>query len=72
MAASASELLEDVSTAIRNTLTAQSYSAPGGRQKQMADLRALMQFRKDLMDEVSAASEGGGSMCSLLQMWGPQ
>lgn len=68
MAASASELLEDVSTAIRNTLTAQSYSAPGGRQKQMADLKALMQFRRELLDEVSASSDGGGSMCSLLSM----
>ncbi len=63
--ASAEQILAEVETAISNTLTAQSYSLPGGRQKQMADLKALMQFRMDLLREVSAGSSGGGSMASL-------
>ncbi len=67
--ASAASLLEEVETAISHTLTAQSYSAPGGRQKQMADLKALMQFRKELVDEV--ANTSAGSMASLCELCDP-
>lgn len=68
--ASTADILTEVETAISNTLTAQSYSAPGGRQKQMADLTALMKFRRDLMDEISMSSANGGSMASLCVMEG--
>lgn len=63
--ATASELLAQVETAISNCLTAQSYSV-AGRQKTMAQLRELREFRKELVDEISNSS--GGSMCSLLSL----
>ena len=64
--ATAAELLAEVNTAISNTLTAQSYSAPGGRQKQMAALKDLRAFRAELLAEVRA--ESAGSMVTLLEM----
>lgn len=63
--ATASELLAQVETAISNCLTAQSYSV-AGRQKTMAQLRELREFRKELVDEISNGS--GDSMCSLLSL----
>lgn len=65
--ASASELLEQVETAITSCLTAQSYSV-AGRQKTMAQLRELREFRQQLLDEISAGSSGSASMCSLGSM----
>jgi hypothetical protein len=63
--ASATELLDQVETAISNCLTAQMYSV-AGRTKQMAQLRELREFRQSLIDEVANGS--GGSMCSLLSL----
>jgi hypothetical protein len=63
--ATASELLEQVNTAISNCLTAQMYSV-AGRTKQMAQLKELREFRQSLIDEVANGS--GGSMCSLLSL----
>lgn len=65
--ATTSELLTQVETAINNYLTAQSYSV-AGRQKTMAQLRELREFRKELVDEIASGSESNGSMCSLMQM----
>lgn len=65
--ATASELLEQVNTAISNCLTAQSYSI-AGRSKQMAQLKELREMRKELLDEIS---NGNGSMCSLLKLESP-
>jgi hypothetical protein len=65
--ATSSELLAQVETAISNCLTAQSYSV-AGRQKTMAQLRELREFRKELVDEIASGSESNGSMCSLMQM----
>jgi len=65
--ATTSELLTQVETAISNCLTAQSYSV-AGRQKTMAQLRELREFRKELVDEIASGSESNGSMCSLMQM----
>ena len=65
--ATPSELLTQVETAISNCLTAQSYSV-AGRQKTMAQLRELREFRKELVDEIASGSESNGSMCSLMQM----
>lgn len=65
--ATSSELLTQVETAISNCLTAQSYSV-AGRQKTMAQLRELREFRKELVDEIASGSESNGSMCSLMQM----
>lgn len=62
--ATASELLTQVETAISQCLTAQSYSI-AGRQKQMAQLAELRKFRQELKDEISAAANSSGSMCSL-------
>jgi hypothetical protein len=66
--ATASELLTQVETAISDCLTAQSYSV-AGRQKTMAQLRELREFRKELVDEIANGSTG--SMCSLLSLEGP-
>ena len=66
--ATASELLAQVETSISNCLTAQSYSV-AGRQKTMAQLRELREFRKELVDEISNGTTG--SMCSLLSLEGP-
>ena len=63
--ATPSELLTQVETAISNCLTAQSYSV-AGRQKTMAQLAHLREFRKELIEEVANGSEG--SMCSLLSL----
>jgi FixJ family two-component response regulator len=68
--ASASELLEQVNTAISNCLTAQSYSVPG-RQKVMAQLSQLRELRRELIDEIANGSNGDGSMAILLKMEGP-
>lgn len=62
--ATASELLTQTETAITNCLTAQSYTV-AGRQKAMAQLKELREFRKELLREVADASESGGSMSSL-------
>ena len=66
--ATASELLTQVENAISDCLTAQSYSV-AGRQKTMAQLRELREFRKELVDEIANGSTG--SMCSLLSLEGP-
>lgn len=62
--ASASELLESVESAIANCLTAQSYSI-AGRQKTMAQLSQLREFRKELLNEISNGNSSGGSMATL-------
>ncbi len=64
----ASDLLDATNAAILKTLTSQEYELPGGQRKQMAKLAELRAFRAELIDEASNASEGGGSMCSLLSM----
>lgn len=56
----------EIDDAIRKTLTSQSYSAPGGRQQQMADLTALWKIRGDLLNEGSVNSSG--SMMSLMTL----
>lgn len=61
-------LLSEVEAAISKTLTSQSYSVPGGRQQQMADLKALKDFRRELIDEVANATGNSGAMSSLLQL----
>jgi hypothetical protein len=61
----AAEMLTDVNTAIRNCLTAQSYSV-AGRQKAMAQLSELRKFRQELIAEIANGSHG--SMCSLLSL----
>jgi hypothetical protein len=58
------ELLAETETAIQNCLKAQSYTI-AGRQKQMAMLKELREFRAELKREIDAAAESGGSMCSL-------
>lgn len=65
--ATPSELLTQVETAITNCLTAQSYTI-AGRQKQMAQLAELRQFRAELLEEINNGSESSGSMCSLGQI----
>ena len=60
-----SELLTATNAAILATLTSQEYDLPGGQRQKRAKLADLNALRKDLTDEVAAASEGGGSMCSL-------
>lgn len=62
--ATASELLASVETAITNCLTAQSYSV-AGRQKTMAQLSQLREFRRELLDEIANGSSSSGSMASL-------
>ena len=69
--ASASELLTQTEAAITACLTAQSYSV-AGRQKSMAQLRELREFRKELLREIADGSESNGSMCSLGQIGDPQ
>ena len=66
----AAALLAEVEAAISTTLVSQSYSAPGGRTKQMAYLATLSKFRRELIEEMSAGSGSGGSMASLCQMEG--
>jgi hypothetical protein len=61
----ASELLDATNAAILRALTSQEYQGPGGRRQRMADLAQLRETRKQLMQEVADASEGGGSMSSL-------
>lgn len=65
--ATPAELLTQVETAISQTLTAQSYTI-AGRQKQMAQLGQLREFRKELLEEINNGSESSGSMASLLKM----
>ena len=62
--ATPSELLAQTEAAITACLTAQSYTV-AGRMKSMAQLATLRDFRKELLTEIDAASESGGSMCSL-------
>lgn len=64
MAADPSTILANVETAITNCLTAQAYTV-AGRSKQMAQLKELREFRKELLREVADGSESGGSMASL-------
>jgi len=61
------EILAEVETAISSTLTAQSYTA-AGRSKQMASLATLFAVRRELKEELSNSSNGGGSMISLLRL----
>lgn len=65
-----SELLTSVETAIANCLTAQSYSV-AGRQKTMAQLSQLREFRRELLDEIANGSNSGGSMFTLAQIMEP-
>lgn len=67
---SAVVLLAEVEAAISNTLTAQSYSAPGGRQKQMAALSELRKFRTELLQEITTNGSGNQSMASLCSIEG--
>lgn len=68
--ASASELLSQVESAITSCLTAQSYSI-AGRQKVMAQLAQLREFRKELLDEIANGSNSSGSMASLCKLEEP-
>jgi hypothetical protein len=68
--ASTAELLQQVETAISNCLTAQSYTV-AGRQKTMAQLRELREFRQQLKDELSIENSGSGSMSTLLTLGEP-
>ena len=68
--ASTAELLQQVETAISNCLTAQSYTV-AGRQKTMAQLRELREFRQQLKDELSIENGGSGSMATLLTLGEP-
>ena len=68
--ADAQALLDATNQAILDCLTAQSYTV-AGRQKMMAQLSTLKQFRQDLLTEIDNASESGGSMCSLGQQREP-
>lgn len=68
--ASTAELLQQVETAISNCLTAQSYTV-AGRQKTMAQLRELREFRQQLKDELSIENSGSGSMATLLTLGEP-
>lgn len=61
------DLLAQVETAISQALTAQAYTI-AGRQKQMAQLSQLREFRRELIDEINNSSESSGSMASLLKM----
>ena len=62
----ANDLLTATNAAILKALTSQEYQGPAGRRQRMADLAQLRQTRKELIDEISASSEG--SMCSLLRL----
>lgn len=53
---SASDRLTAVRAAIDACLTAQAYSTSGGNSKTMANLAALRQMEKELMDEVNIGS----------------
>lgn len=64
----ATEELALVDAAITSCLTAQAYSAPGGRSKTMANYAALTKRRDELLNQISTASESSGGMCSLLRM----
>ena len=64
MATSPSDLLDQVNAAITACLTAQSYSV-AGRQKQMAELAALSEFRVKLLNEIGQAADSSGGMCSV-------
>ena len=61
MSLSAQDLLDQTNAAISACLAAQDYSI-AGRQKRMAELAALTDFRRTLIDEINAA---GGPMCEL-------
>lgn len=60
----ASDLLDATNAAILKALTSQEYQGPGGIRQRRADLKALRETRKELMREISDASEGT-SMCML-------
>ena len=60
------EELELTNTAIRNCLSAQSYTI-AGRAKQMAQYESLCK-RKDQLERRIADSGNNGSMCSLGQI----
>ena len=64
----ASDILEATNVAILKALTSQEYQGPGGRRQRMADLKELRATRQEMMSEISAESNGGGSMCGLLQL----
>lgn len=67
MSLSAQDLLDQTNAAISACLTAQSYSI-AGRQKQMAELASLRDFRIQLLNEIQAGTESSGGMCSLGQI----
>lgn len=69
--ATAAELLAATEANILKTLASQEYQGPGGIRQRRADLTALKEFRRELLDEIASSSESSGSMCSLLQMEGP-
>ena len=56
MATSPQDLLDQTNAAITACLTAQSYSI-AGRQKQMAELATLRDFRIQLLNEIQAGSD---------------
>lgn len=60
----AATLLTATEAAILQCLTAQNYSV-AGRQKAMAQLADLKAFRAELLEEIAAESDSGGSMASL-------
>jgi len=53
---SASDRLTAVRAAIDACLTAQAYSTSGGNSKTMANLAALRQMEKELVDEVNMSA----------------
>lgn len=68
--ASASDLLEEVNTAISACLTAQSYTIRG-RSKSAARLAELQAFRRELIKEINDAAANGGSMASVVEIMRP-
>lgn len=66
----AADLLTEVETAISACLNSQSYSIRG-RMQQRANLRELMEFRRQLISEVADASANSGSMASVGQIDNP-
>lgn len=63
------ELLTQTEAAITACLSAQSYSI-AGRQKSMAQLAELRSLRRELIEEIAAEADSGGSMASLGSMGG--
>ena len=71
MAMTAEQELDLTDQAIQNCLLAQQYSAPGQRMKIMASYSALVKRRDDLLSQIDAATESGGSMCAVVRLMEP-